>query len=121
MHLLETNGVPLLHECSSRGRRDRRGTGGARRSPERRFRYSLRGLADPDVTERASVPRSFRRLNETSRSGTARALALSASMAFLFTEPARAAPDPAGLILSAAEAARQAALRAARWPKLPRQ
>ena len=41
-------------------------------------------------------------------------------MAFLFTEPERAAPDPPGLILSAAEAARQAALRAARWPKLPR-
>jgi len=41
-------------------------------------------------------------------------------MAILFTEPARAAPDPPGLILSAAEAARQAALRAARRPKLPR-
>ena len=41
-------------------------------------------------------------------------------MAFLFTEPARAAPDPPGLILSAAEAARQAALRAARRPRLPR-
>lgn len=41
-------------------------------------------------------------------------------MAILFTEPQRAAADPPGLILSAAEAARQAALRAARWPKLPR-
>jgi len=41
-------------------------------------------------------------------------------MAILFSEPARAAPDPPGLILSAAEVARQTALRAALRSRLTR-
>ncbi len=40
-------------------------------------------------------------------------------MQILFSEPARYAADPPGLILSAAEAARQAALRAAAPPRRP--
>jgi len=51
--------------------------------------------------------------------GTGAALARLAYMPIFFTQPARAAPDPPGLILSAADAARQAATRPARhrWPR----
>lgn len=49
--------------------------------------------------------------------GTGGPLARYWAMAFLFSVPSRAAPDPPGLILSAAEAARQATLRALPPPR----
>ena len=48
--------------------------------------------------------------------GTCGPFARFSSMAFLFSQPSRYAPDPPGLILSVAEAARQAMLRAALPP-----
>lgn len=49
--------------------------------------------------------------------GTCGRLARFLRMAILFSQPARYAPDPPGLILSAAEAARQAMLRALPPPR----
>lgn len=54
------------------------------------------------------------------QTGTGRAFERFNLMAFMFSTPSRAAPDPPGMILSAAEAARRAMLRAALLPPQPR-
>lgn len=58
-----------------------------------------------------------RRCAGATKWGTGGAAARFHVMAILFSQPSRYAPDPPGLILSAAEAARLAMLRAALLPR----
>jgi hypothetical protein len=67
-----------------------------------------------ETRELRALPKRERLPPDDVACGTSGGFARLALMAFLFSQPARAAADPPGLILNAAEAARQAMLRAAR-------